>query len=150
NGFGPRAHGIHTGYLWAGTNHYDRGKYVADGVWDASHRDTQLGLIPILQRLVALRPEWNMFGAWPSAVGVVPPTEPVQPPQGVGKHGEHDTKWLQHALNTLHIEGTPLLEDGSFGRRTRAAVVAFQRTHGLQVDGVAGPVTAAALEKAIA
>src|SRR5579863_993898 len=29
NGFGPRAHGIHTGYLWAWTNLYTEGKYVA-------------------------------------------------------------------------------------------------------------------------
>lgn|SRR5262249_25698732 len=34
NGFGPLAHGRHTGYLWAGTNNYDGGKYVSDGVWD--------------------------------------------------------------------------------------------------------------------
>jgi lysozyme family protein len=54
NGFGPRNHRIHTGYLWAGTNHYDRGKYVADGVWDPNHRDTQLGIVPIMRRMVEL------------------------------------------------------------------------------------------------
>jgi peptidoglycan hydrolase-like protein with peptidoglycan-binding domain len=35
--------------------------------------------------------------------------------------------------------------DGLFGPRTRQAVVAFQTSHGLQGDGVAGPLTRAAL-----
>jgi len=35
--------------------------------------------------------------------------------------------------------------DGSFGERTEAALVAFQRAHGLPPDGVLGPRTAAAL-----
>jgi len=35
--------------------------------------------------------------------------------------------------------------DGRFGRETRAAVVAFQRSHGLAPDGVVGRRTAAAL-----
>jgi Transglycosylase-like domain/Putative peptidoglycan binding domain len=44
---------------------------------------------------------------------------------------------LQHAL---HIGA-----DGVFGRGTVRAVKRFQRRHGLEVDGVVGPQTAAAL-----
>lgn len=35
--------------------------------------------------------------------------------------------------------------DGQFGSLTRAAVIAFQRSHGLQVDGVVGKQTVAAM-----
>lgn len=40
-------------YLWAGTNHYTRGKYVADGQYDPNHIDTQLGTAIVLKRLEA-------------------------------------------------------------------------------------------------
>ena len=35
----------------------------------------------------------------------------------------------------------PLAMDGIFGAKTLAAVRAFQRSRGLQVDGVVGPLT---------
>lgn len=151
NGFGYRGHGIHSPYLWAGTNNYTSGKYIADGVWSAAAIDQQLGIVPVMRRMIEIAPEL----AFAAKVASVPtpieaPPAPVTDVHGIDAHGEHDTKWLQHALNTLHVDGTPLLEDGSFGRRTRGAVVAFQRTHALQVDGVAGPLTSAAIEQALA
>ena len=39
----------------------------------------------------------------------------------------------------------PLAMDGIFGAKTLAAVRAFQRSRGLQVDGVVGPLTWGAL-----
>lgn len=62
NGFGSRAHGIHSPYLWAGSNHYRRGKYVSDHVWDPNHVDTQLGCVPIMKALVALAPDLDLKG----------------------------------------------------------------------------------------
>lgn len=50
---------------------------------------------------------------------------------------------LQAALN-LRL-GLDLDVDGIFGAATRAAVMEFQRVHGLEVDGVVGPATEAAL-----
>lgn len=38
-------------YVWAGTDQYSAGKYVADGVYDPSHVDTQLGCAGILSQL---------------------------------------------------------------------------------------------------
>lgn len=45
-------------------------------------------------------------------------------------------------------DGKPLAIDFDFGDNTRFAVQAFQRDHGLQGLGVAGPKTAAALDRA--
>jgi len=149
NGMGYRAHGIHSPYLWAGTNNYSSGKYVADGVWSAGAVDQQLGIVPVMFRMIALRPSLALVGAIPP-IAVTPMPDPQPAPAGVGQHGDHDTAWLQHALNGLKVDGTPLVEDGSYGRRTRFAVVAFQSAHGLEPDGLAGPLTTAAIEKAIA
>lgn len=57
NGFGYVRRGINSPYVWAGSNHYSRGKYVRDGVYDPSHVDTQLGTMPMLWALCRLSPE---------------------------------------------------------------------------------------------
>lgn len=52
-------------------------------------------------------------------------------------------------LQTLLSDAVVLLKpDGLFGANTEAAVRTFQRAQGIRVDGVVGPVTWAALEKA--
>lgn len=38
-------------YLWAGTDQYTKGKYVADGKFDPNHVDKQLGVAAILMKL---------------------------------------------------------------------------------------------------
>jgi len=43
NGFGYRRMGRTTPYLWCFSNHYDRGKYVADGHYDPRARSQQCG-----------------------------------------------------------------------------------------------------------
>lgn len=57
---------------------------------------------------------------------------------------------LQHKLNQLQIVSPPLAEDGVNGPKTIAATKTFQSTHGLTVDGIAGPLTNGALDSAIA
>ena len=54
NGFGYRAHGINSPYLWSGTNNYVTGKYTSDGVYDANATSAQLGAIPLLNRVLSL------------------------------------------------------------------------------------------------
>jgi len=62
---------------------------------------------------------------------------------------------VQEMLNFLgvHVPGeppgndfVPLVVDGNFGKGTEAAVVGFQREHGLLADGKVGPITLKELE----
>lgn len=57
------------------------------------------------------------------------------------------TRGVQGALLELGYDVGKV--DGIQGPRTRAAVMAFQRTAGLEVDGVVGPLTRAALARAV-
>lgn len=54
NGYGYRLYcGIHSPYLWAGTNFYSRGKYTEDGVYDANFVSDQPGAAGIAKLLGA-------------------------------------------------------------------------------------------------
>lgn len=81
----------------------------------------------------------------------VPPAAQHAKPQGAsgdivsnpGDKGPEVTR-LQETLRRLgyrDAEGKPLVADGDFGDRTRQALQAFQREHGLKGLGVAGPKT---------
>lgn len=47
NGWGYQKHGIQSPYVWAGTNHYVSGMYVADGEWSQSAVDHRIGCASI-------------------------------------------------------------------------------------------------------
>jgi len=64
----------------------------------------------------------------------------------VGNYGESVRAVQQYLLN-LGFNPGPV--DGVFGPRTEAAVKAFQRANGLWDDGIVGPITWGALERAI-
>lgn len=51
NGLGYANKGIPSPYVWAGTDQYTEGKYVADGVFSPTAVDTQLGVAGILKFL---------------------------------------------------------------------------------------------------
>jgi lysozyme family protein len=51
NGFGYRRLGVPTPYLWSFSQHYERGKFVADGKFDRSARSQQCGAAVMLKRL---------------------------------------------------------------------------------------------------
>jgi putative chitinase len=77
---------------------------------------------------------------WPLLKADGDPAEPWQ----AGEAGD-DVKELQHALNDLGAD-PKLVVDGHYGPATRQAVKNFQTAAGLTADGVAGPVTKAAIE----
>jgi len=135
NGFGPRNNGRQSGYLWSGTNIYTGGKYVADHTWDPNAVDLQLGVVPVIMRLIQLDQTLTLPDT--------PIPIPAPPPACVS-----DASWLQTALNSLG-QSPPLIVDGNYGRKTRAAIRAFQVAHGLEADGMAGPLTRSAINKAL-
>jgi lysozyme family protein len=83
NGFGYRAHGVNSPYLWAGSNNYTTGKFVSDGVFDMGHADTQLGVVPVARAMVAMDPSLDL-PAGPGATAAPGPTaapaSPSAPP----------------------------------------------------------------------
>jgi len=144
NGFGPRSNGAHSGYLWGCTSIYTGGGYPRDHKWSSTWTDRRPGIVPIIRRLAAVDADFS-FTAAPAA-GTMPPSMPIAqlPPAGVD-----NALWVQQSLNRLDI-GPRLVEDGNYGRRTRTAVANFQETEGLDVDGLAGPETVAAIERHLA
>lgn len=52
NGFGYRRRGVHSPYLWSGSLFYEKGKYAADGKFDAELVDRQIGAAVLLRRMV--------------------------------------------------------------------------------------------------
>jgi hypothetical protein len=100
-----------------------------------------------------------------AAPPVTPPVKPVKPvktntnpvttpstqaPAQTLKPGDtgSQVKTLQRALATLGFSpGTP---DGDYGPATQVAVEKFQVAKGLAEDGVVGPATLAALQRALA
>lgn len=68
-------------------------------------------------------------------------------PEEPWKAGNADNyvKWLQEALNDLGAD-PKLIVDGRYGPKTLHAVKVFQVAAGLKIDGIAGPVTEAAIK----
>lgn len=52
NGFGSRRKGINTPYLWSFSNHYTKGKFVRDGVYDPEAVSKQCGAAVMLRMLI--------------------------------------------------------------------------------------------------
>ena len=52
NGLGYRNKGVSSPYVWAGTDNYTSGKYVADGKYSATHVDQQLGVAVMIKELM--------------------------------------------------------------------------------------------------
>src|SRR5262245_181170 len=69
NGFGYRLHHpqVLSPYLWSGSVHYTRGKYVSDGTWSDTAVSRQIGAAVLLRRL-AERGLAEFAGAGPDAI----------------------------------------------------------------------------------
>ena len=55
NGLGYYNKGLPSPYIWAGTNQYTQGKYIADGVFSPTTVDTQLGVAGLLKFMGILK-----------------------------------------------------------------------------------------------
>lgn len=145
NGFGYRMRGVPSAYVWSGSNQYVRGKYVADGVWSATAVDKQIGIAPVMARLLELDPDVS-FGHDVEDDDAEPEDAPavIDPADGLDP-GE--IRSLQQRLRDLGYAETGR-PDGLWGPRTTAGVAAFQATAGLPVTGDLDTATAAALATA--
>ena len=56
NGPGYTAHKENSPYVWAGTNHEQPGLYTSDHGYDATARDTRLGVAAVIKGLMAVDP----------------------------------------------------------------------------------------------
>jgi len=139
NGTGYANRGLPSPYIWSGTDQYQAGKYVADGVFDPAEVDKQLGCAGLILTMMGL----DASIKFEDSAKTVPPNLPVTTPQ------IHDGAWLQTALNTLGAS-PQLVVDGIVGPSTRNAVRAFQLAKNLEADGLVGPATFAALDAALA
>jgi lysozyme family protein len=104
--------------------------------------DTQLGCAGLILTMMQLDPSIRFDGpapqVQPKPISASPSAQPVR-----------DGIWLQNSLNRLGA--SPKLElDGIVGPGTRNAVRAFQLASGIGVDGLTGPETFAAIDKALA
>jgi peptidoglycan hydrolase-like protein with peptidoglycan-binding domain/beta-N-acetylglucosaminidase len=100
------------------------------------------------QVFIALCTAAGMLG--PVGSTMLPPASAYAATAHLLRYGSRgaDVADLQRKLNTLGYSCGPV--DGVFGSRTRSAVMAFQRAHHLQVDGIVGAATLSELAKALA
>jgi lysozyme family protein len=85
NGLGYAARGLPSPYVWAGTSEYVKGKYVADGQFDPSHVDRQLGCAGLILAMRELDPSVNFVGA--DILALPPPDGPPVVPVPVPQYG---------------------------------------------------------------
>lgn len=71
-------------------------------------------------------------------LGIPYPRPSGNPLMSIGSRGS-GVSWLQTALNKANNAGLDV--DGQFGSGTKQAVINFQKSNGLEADGIAGPAT---------
>ena len=72
----------------------------------------------------------------------------VKPTLRQGDSGAYVTE-LQQDLEKLGYSLAPYGADGKFGKVTKSAVIAFQKSKSLAQDGICGPMTWTAIDKAL-
>lgn len=97
---------------------------------------------------------WNRVGLWNKVAydygGGTSPDDPDPTWRPTIRRGSKGTEvaYAQAILMDLGYDLEPYGADGDFGRKTEDAVKKFQKSQGLIADGVIGPLTWDALEKA--
>ena len=142
NGWGYRLNHpqVKSPYLWSFSNHYTKGKYVADGKWSETAVSQQCGAMVLLKRLEETGHIELQSPAIPDGIEHDSFRSDLQPGSAGDLVGA-----LQALLRGLEFD---LVVDLFYGPATELAVKVFQRHHGLRSDGVVGPMTWVALEDA--
>lgn len=74
---------INSPYVWAGSNLYTKGKYVADGKYDPNHVDRQLGTATVLKQLIEVEPA--VAEALDMSLPLPPSAPPPAPNEKIGE-----------------------------------------------------------------
>jgi lysozyme family protein len=116
NGFGYRDHhpSCPSPYLWSFSNHYTRGKYVADGRFSPSAVSQQCGAAVLLKRLAAALPQNGKV-----TVAHGPRVLQLANPPVIGPDVKEAQQLLLHNPFGSFDPGTP---DGEYGALTAGAV----------------------------
>ena len=80
--------------------------------------------------------KWDLE-KWDNNIPVVDTIKDTKPTLKMGSRGD----WVTIAQGRLVVAGYPVEVDGIFGPKTKQAVIAFQKAHGLTCDGIIGPKT---------
>jgi lysozyme family protein len=144
NGLGYHYRGLTSPYVYAGTDVYQGGRYVRDGVFDANSWDQRPGVMALLASIESSPVEV----AWTGPQNDSTAWSQVRAGNDVLRDGARGpvVRLLQEKL---HEGGYGVAIDGVFGRKTQLAVMAFQTHRQLAVDGRVGPQTAAALDAVV-
>ncbi len=148
NGWGYFFKKVPSAYLWAGTNVYKGGKYVSDHNWDPNAQDKQLGMVPVMVRLMALDHSIT-FSREATAAVAAAQAAPSIPQYGPGTRDNAGLKAVQERLRVLGYASVGM-PDGDWGTKTETALGEFQRDNGLPVTSDYDVPTAAALPTAVA
>lgn len=108
NGFGYRDHHstVLSPYLWSGTNHYTKGKYVSDGKWSAAAVSGQSGAMAILKRMSELDKSIKIGSAESLPVTEPPPPSKVAMAVAVAKSAvKSKSVWNQVIAVVLIVWG---------------------------------------------
>lgn len=103
-----------------------------------------------VQHSGTLNKKWEYWAVPACVEGDVPTPEPVPEKKPTLRKGDKG-KWVTYAQTQLINKGYSCGKtgaDGDFGKNTEAAVKAFQKDHGLKVDGIIGEATWNALDGA--
>lgn len=128
-----------------------RGVYWARNAPVGPHRDVKATACPgrhVMPHMAALAAGTAGGGASPAPSTPAPAPAPAPAPSRVLEVGSTGARVeaLQRRLKTGYpLYAKHLVPDGVYGPKTEAVVAEFQRRAHLKVDGVAGPVTFAAL-----
>lgn len=170
NGWGYRNNYpfVRSPYLWSFSNIYDRGKYVADGVFSPDAVSRQCGGLPLLSRLMQDVQEIKARLAFEdedptdrgSCVDSPFPADgehpwsasvPLFPGRYLLSGLRHDPDVIVVQQRLAELRCDPGVVDGTYADSTRLAIMLFQARsvdlsdEPLEIDGVVGPKTWGAL-----
>jgi lysozyme family protein/peptidoglycan hydrolase-like protein with peptidoglycan-binding domain len=140
NGLGYHYRDLTSPYVYAGTDQYRGGRFVADGKFDPASWDRRLGVLTIASEMGEIGPVQRAPGSETAGWTAVLAGDVAL------RQGSRGAA-VETLQQRLTARGHAVSVDGQFGPGTRAAVVAFQRAAGMEADGVVGKQTAAALER---